>query len=93
MRDKYTIIIFQVILFILMFIFNKKGFVIIMKFSKKSLAIFLTVSILGSWFNVSAMKSRSDTHYVSEIFVNEPWNYGLRGDPGLWNALSEVFYK
>lgn len=34
---------------------------------------------------------KSKMHYVSEIFETEPGQWGLRGDPKLWDALKKEF--
>ncbi|MDO4200419.1 MAG: hypothetical protein Q4D57_06710 [Clostridia bacterium] len=71
-----------------------------MKFSKKSLSVFLSALILGfsSPINVGAIKNDSKVvsgkqaeHKVSEIFEKEPDQWGLRGDPLLWKLLKKEF--
>ena len=32
-------------------------------------------------------------YYLSELFAVEPENWGLRGDPYLWSAMGQYFYR
>lgn len=31
--------------------------------------------------------------YLSELFIEKPWQFGLRGDPFFWDYLEEYFSK
>ena len=72
-----------------------------MKFSKKSISAILSAIVFSFSLcltNVRAATqsgfqdaSESEVHYVSEIFEIHPWQFGLRGDPGLWDVLKKEF--
>lgn len=71
-----------------------------MKFSKKLLSVFLSALILGfsSPINVGAIKndskvasSKQAERKVAEIFEKGPGQWGLRGDPLLWELLKKEF--